>query len=106
MNSRRVALCLGALSSALVALPAGASAKTPAPVIKSINPLAVTVGDKLTVKGKYFTPGVGKTRIFFIRRGGGTAFARASSGTSTKLVVVVPAQLDKVLAGKSARVQL
>ena len=107
MNSRRVVLCLGALASALLAVPAGASAKkTPAPVIKSISPLALKVGEKLTIKGKDFIPGKGKTRIFFIRRGGGTAFARADSATKTKIVVTVPAQLDKVLAGKAARVQV
>src|SRR3954468_16837729 len=109
MNSRRVVLCLGALLSALLAFAPGAVAakkKTPAPEIKSISPLALEVGDKLTVKGKNFLPGKNKTRVFFVRRGGGTAFARAEKATRTKLVVTVPAQLDKVLGGKSARVQL
>jgi hypothetical protein len=105
MNSRRVVLCLGALVSALLAFSASASAKSsPAPVIKSISPMTLTVGEKLTIKGKYFTPGKGKTRVFFVRRGGGTAFARAEKATKTKLVVTLPAQLDKVLNGKPSRV--
>jgi hypothetical protein len=106
MNSRRVVLCLGALSSALLASAASAFAATPAPVIKSISPMKLNVGEKLTVKGKYFVPGKGKTRVFFVRRGGGTAFARADKATRTKLVVTLPAQLDKVLNGKAARVQI
>jgi hypothetical protein len=75
-------------------------------VITSISPTRVNVGEKLTVKGKNFTPGANKTRVFFVRRGGGTAFARAETASKTKLVVTVPAQLDKVLKGKSARVRL
>src|SRR4051812_15197775 len=108
MNSRRVIFCLGALLSALLVLSSTASAakRPPTPEIKSISPLAVKVGEKLTVKGKNFVPGKNKTRVFFVRRGGGTAVARAESATRTKLVVTVPAQLDKVLSGKSARVQL
>lgn len=107
MNSRRVVLCLGALSSALLAFSASASAKsTPAPVIKSISPMTLNVGEKLTIKGKNFIPGKGKTRVFFVRHSGGTAFARADKATKTKLVVTLPAQLDKVLDGKTARVQV
>jgi hypothetical protein len=109
MNSRRVVLCLGALLSALLCLAPAATAakkKSPAPEIKSISPLAVKVGEKLTVKGKNFVPGKNKTRVFFVRHGGGTAFARAESATRTKLVVTVPAQLDRVLDGKAARIQI
>jgi hypothetical protein len=109
MNSRRVVLCLGALLSALVVFSATASAAkrtSPAPVIGSISPLSLKVGEKLTVKGKNFIPGKNKTRVFFVRRGGGTAFARAEQATRTKLVVTVPDQLDKVLGGKAARVQI
>jgi hypothetical protein len=106
MNSRRVVLCLGALSSALLAASAPASAATPEPVIKSISPLKLSVGQKLTVKGKYFLSGKGKTRVFFVRAGGGAAYARSDSGSTTKLVVTLPSQLNKILKGKSARIQV
>jgi hypothetical protein len=105
MNSR-VLLCLGALVCALLAFTASASASTKAPVVKSISPLQANVGDTLTIKGSNFLPGKGKTRIFFMKRGRGTAFARAATATRTTLTVVVPAQLDKILAGKPARVQV
>jgi hypothetical protein len=108
MNSRRLLLCLGALACALLAFAATASAakKSPAPVITSITPLKLKVGEKLTVRGRNFIPGKGKTRVVFVRRGGGTAFARAEKASKTKLVVTLPAQLDKVLDGKAARVQI
>src|SRR3954466_3025629 len=108
MNSRRVVLCLGALISALLVLSASAIAatKTPAPTVSSVSPMKVKVGETLTVKGKNFIPGKGKTRVLFVRKGGGAAFARALSATKTKVTVTVPAQLEKVLAGKSVRIQL
>jgi hypothetical protein len=107
MNSRRVVLCLGALSSALLVASAPASAaNTPDPVIKSISPMKLNVGEKLTIRGKYFLSGKGKTRIFFVRGRGGAAYAKSDSGSTTKLVVTLPAQLDKVLKGKAARVQI
>lgn len=106
MNSRRVLLCLGALACALLALTASASAKTNAPVIKSVSPLNAKVGDTLTIKGSNFLPGKGKTRVFFMKSGRGSAFAKATSATKTTLKVVVPAQVNKILNGKSGRVQL
>src|SRR3954469_12360274 len=108
MNSRRVVLCLGALISALLVLSASAFAakKPPAPTVSSVSPMKLKVGEQLTVKGKNFIPGKGKTRVLFVRKGGGAAFARADSATKTKLVVTLPAQLDKVLAGKASRIQI
>ena len=103
-SSARLRLCALACAAPL-AFAASASAST-APVVKSVTPMKLKVGEKLTVKGSGFIPGKGKTRVFFVRRGGGTAFARAASATRTKLVVVVPAQLDKVLNGRSARVRI
>src|SRR3954469_6145823 len=108
MNSRRVVLCLGALISALLVLSASALAatKSPAPTVSSVSPMRLKVGEKLTVKGKNFIPGKGKTRVLFVRKGGGAAFARAQSATKTKLVVTLPPQLEKVLGGKASRIQI
>src|SRR4051794_565137 len=108
MNSRRVVLCLGALLSALLVTCASAFAasKPTTPTVSSVSPMRLKVGEKLTVKGKNFIPGKGKTRVLFVRKGGGAAFARAESATKTKLVVTLPAQLDKVLAGKASRIQI
>jgi hypothetical protein len=106
MNSRRVVLCLGALSSALLVATAPASAATQTPVIKSISPLKLKVGEKLTIRGKYFLAGKGKMRVFFVRGHGGAAYAKSDSGSTTKIVVTLPAQLDKVIKGKTVRIQI
>src|SRR4030088_743408 len=106
MNSR-VLLCLCALACALLASTGSTSAATTkAPVVKSISPLQIHVGETLTITGSGFTPGVGKTRIFFMKRGRGTAFARAATATKTKLTVIVPAQVDKILNDSPPRVQI
>lgn len=102
----RAPLLITPVLCALLALSARAGADSPAPVIRSISPMQVKVGESLTVRGSGFLPGNGKTRVFFARRGGGTAIARAGSSTRTRLVVTVPAQLEKVLAGKPARIQI
>jgi hypothetical protein len=84
--------------------PASAAAASKAPVVKSITPLKVAVGQQLTLKGKHFVPGKGKTRVFFVRvNGEGVASAGADKGTRSKVVVTVPDVLNTPLAGKSGR---
>ena len=78
-----------------------------APVVKSVSPLNVSVGEKLTIKGRNFVPGKGKTKVFFVRvNGKGVATAAASSATRKKVVVVVPVTLNAALAGQKARFRL
>ena len=84
------------------ASPASAAKKNP--VVKSITPLKVSVGQKLTLKGKNFLPGKGKTRVFFVRIGGaGIASAGADKATKKKVVVTVPLVLNAALEGGSGR---
>ena len=104
--TRRLLFSTCALLGSALALASTANAAT-GPVVKSVSPLKVQVGQKLTIKGSGFVPGKGKTRVFFVRLGGkGVAAAQADSATKTKVVVTVPDQLNTVLAGKSARFQL
>jgi hypothetical protein len=64
----------------------------------------VKVGEKLTIKGKNFRPGKGKTKVFFSRaKGKGFGTAAAESATRTRVVVIVPTTLNDPLAGKRAR---
>jgi hypothetical protein len=102
--TRRALLSTSALLVAALAPATSAAAASKAPVVKSITPLKVAVGQQLTLKGKNFLPGKGKTRVFFVRmNGAGVASAAADKGTRTKVVVTVPAVLNAPLAGKSAR---
>src|SRR4051812_9780113 len=109
MTRRALLPASALLIAALVpAGPAVAASKTgKAPVIKSFSPKKVKVGKKLTLRGRNFRPGKGKTRVFFLRvKGAGVATARAKSATKRKVVVVVPKSLNAVLNGKSARFKI
>jgi hypothetical protein len=106
MTRRALLPASALLIAALVpAVPAAASSK--APVVRSISPKKVRVGHKLTVRGRHFVPGKGKTRVFFVRvKGKGVAVAMARSGSKRKVVVTVPKSLNVVLKGKRARFKL
>src|SRR3954454_14688303 len=101
--TRRALVSTSALLIAALA-PASAAAASSAPVVTSITPLKVAVGQTLTLKGKNFVPGKGKTRVFFVRvNGKGVASAGADRATRSKGVVTGPAVLNSPLAGKSGR---
>jgi hypothetical protein len=99
-------VCAGSAWAANVS--ASKAKKTTAPVITKITPLRAKIGDKLTITGKNFVPGKGKTRVFFLRVGGGAAWVRSDSGTRTKVVVHIPATLQKLLPvdGHATRFQI
>jgi hypothetical protein len=98
---------LCALFAALLLSATTSAAAVKAPVVKSISPKNVRVGQKLTIRGSGFLPGKGKTRVFFVRvNGKGVASAKASSATRTRLVVIVPTALNDPLAGHAARFRL
>jgi hypothetical protein len=83
-------LCLAALpaSSALAAKPAK-------PVVSSVGPLNVHVGDTLTIRGRGFLAGTKADSVAF-RRGSAKAISvRAATATATRLTVVVPAGVAK-----------
>ena len=104
--SRRVTLCLSVLACAL---PASAATAYATPVVKSVSPLSLKVGQKLTIKGTGFRAGTGKTRVFFLQVGGkGSTWALSMKGSTTRTVkVTVPAKLNGLLSGgKAARFHL
>lgn len=102
--TRRALLPFSALLIAALVAAAPAAAAGKAPVVKSFSPKKVKVGKKLTIRGRHFLPGKGKTRVFFVRvKGRGVAAAKARSASRSKVVVVVPRSLNSVLSGKSAR---
>ena len=97
MFRRLPAMCL---SLALLAiLPASAEAKhaPKIPVISSISPLSVGIGETLTIKGKNFVKGTGKNTVVFKRDKGRAIFVKAGKSTTTQLTVVVPEKLRSFL---------
>ncbi len=106
--TRRALLPASALLIAALVPAAPAAASSKQPVIKSFSPKTVKVGQPLTIRGRNFVPGKGKTRVFFLRaKGSGVAVATARRATRTKVVVKVPKDLNVVLgSGKRARFKL
>jgi hypothetical protein len=89
-----------ALALVAAAFPAAASASTNAsppatPVIRSIKPMTLQLGETLTITGRNFIKGKNRNTVVFKRNGRRNVFVRAVSATPTQLTVVVP---DKLLA--------
>jgi hypothetical protein len=102
--ARRLLTLVSLLACAFLGTAVDASAakkkkaKTPpAPTIKTITPLKAGVGEKLTVTGTNFLKG--KTKVYFLRDGGGVAWVVADSASTTRLVVTVPEKLIPLMRG-------
>src|ERR671929_95039 len=94
---RLLTICLLALAAALVAAPATLAASGPAPTIKRVQPMRVSVGNLLTITGKNFKAKRLKNTVIFRGPDGRTAFAKPRRATSRKLVVRVPAAVARLL---------
>jgi hypothetical protein len=93
-------LRLLALVLCVVALPAssalaGKKSAPPPPSVSSLSPLALRVGDTLTIRGHRFIPGKKHNTVSFKRDGSPAVVVKAGDATRTKLKVVVPAKLAK-----------
>jgi len=88
-----------AMTAALGALlvPATAGAATKSPVISKVTPRSASVGDTLTISGKYFRKGKAKNTVLFKGAGGKTLFVKAGLSTAKKLTVAVPKSLEKYM---------
>jgi hypothetical protein len=102
----RILLRRAGLSAALAAFLVPAAAGTAAaakpkkgkpPVINSISPRSLAVGQTLTIRGKNFVRGRGKNTVVFKRDGAAPVFVKADVGTAKLLKVTLPLKLDKVL---------
>src|SRR5690242_9888860 len=87
---RQVAMtaALGALLVPAAAGQAEAKArKSHLPVVTSVAPLKLAVGQRLTVRGRNFVRGKGKDTVVFKRDGGKAVFVKADLSTATMLKV-------------------
>jgi hypothetical protein len=99
------ALAVSALAGA-VAPDADAKKRKKAPVITSISPTHVAIGETLTVRGRHFVKGRGKNSVIFKRKGARAVFVKAQIGTAKMLKVTVPEKLvDKLLVADGAQVE-
>jgi uncharacterized membrane protein YgcG len=106
---RLVIICLLALSATalLVSAPgaAGAKRKASKPSITRVMPMRISVGNLLTIRGRNFKSERKANTVIFRAPNGRTAFAKPRRASRTKLVVVVPEAVSRLLkvAGSAQR---
>jgi hypothetical protein len=98
-----------ALAALLVPAAAGnASAakhhKTKLPVVTSVKPLNVAIGQTLLIRGKNFRPGVNKNTVAFRRTGSRVVFVKARLATRKLIKVVLPDSLAKTLKASNGAI--
>jgi IPT/TIG domain len=93
--TRRARALMIAVLACWLALAAAAQAATRAapPVITSVSPLNLSVGDTLTIKGRNFVAGKRRNVVLFQRVRARAVFALADYATTTRLTMQVPAKL-------------
>ena len=102
----RVPVLIGVLLSALLLSSTAGSAKLPkAPVVKSISPKELSVGDTLTIKGKNFVPGNFKNTVAFQKPRAQAVFLKADKATKTTIKVVITSKLLPFLSQKGGKAQ-
>jgi hypothetical protein len=108
MRRRLIAICLTLVAAAaLVLVPAASAAKKQAstPAISRVLPMRLGVGETLTIRGKNFSTNRKRNTVIFRAPSGRTAFAKPTKASKTKLVLVVPGAVSRLLgkvAGSSA----
>jgi hypothetical protein len=91
---------LALAGTALVTAPAAHAAKkqtSPAPTITRIAPKEIVIGQTLTIRGRHFRPGKGKTSVAFQKAGGKVQFVKADLSTTKLIRVAIPATLQAQL---------
>lgn len=91
--TRRISYLACAVAAVAALAPAGAAAAPPAPTIEFFTPRTAKIGDTVTVSGRNYLPGRGRTTLVFLSSGGPAVFVKADSATSRRLKVRLPARL-------------
>ena len=104
---RFIITCLTLVAAALLVLPAVASAapkkKKAGPQITRVQPMRISVGATLTIKGRRFKSARHKNTVIFRSADGRTAFAKPRRASGRKLVLTVPASVGRLLRVRNSR---
>jgi hypothetical protein len=105
---RTILICLALVSAAVLMLPAAAGAapagkgqKASAPTITRVTPMRVRVGALLTIRGRHFKAARSKNTVIFRGPDGRSAFAKPRRASRSKLVVLVPPAVARLVARSS-----
>ena len=97
-----VPVLLAGLGTA-VAVPAAAQAKTSSkPTITRVSPMRVKVGRTITIRGRNFSSSRKRNTVLFRGTAGRSALGKVTRASSTKLVLKVPASVERILTQKSS----
>jgi hypothetical protein len=94
---RRVAVMAAPAALLLPAGQAVAAKKVHKPVVTRVAPMNASIGETLTVYGKYFRKGKARNSVVFKRDGAPAIFVKADVSTRRQIKVVLPAKLSKYL---------
>ncbi len=96
---------LGALFVVPPAAPAHAAKKSAAAkaTIKLVTPMRVKVGRKITITGRNFSTSRRRNTVIFRSPGKRTAFAKPRRAGHRKLIVRLPASLERLLTNKDSK---
>jgi hypothetical protein len=94
----RYARAIALLSlTALLAAASVAEARAPRPYVKSVTPLRASVGEAMTIKGFYFTPGYAENVVVLVGRDGRVTYVRSEHSTKTTMTIHVPQKVERLL---------
>ncbi len=102
--TRRILVFLCILASALVALPAVASAKkakVKRPTVTLVSPMRLKVGDTIVIRGKNFNKVARRNTVVFKGPNGRSVLVKPIRATTKRLVVKIPASLAKLFSTKA-----
>jgi IPT/TIG domain len=77
--------------------------KVHSPVVRSIHPLKLKIGEKLTIHGKYFRKGRHKDTIVFLGAGKRVVWVKADRASSRTITLKLPSKLAVLLAEKGGK---
>ena len=86
-------LCLVGL---VAAAPVADAKKPPRPKVKSVTPLAVSVGEVMTIEGRNFTAGHGENMVVLMR-GKRVRYVRSENSTTDTITIVIPGKIERLL---------
>ena len=96
--TRRTLLALLTIAASLLAVAPAWGKKAATPTIKSIHPLSLNIGQKLTIRGSGFVRGKKKNTVVFMGAGKRVVWVKADKATTKTITVTLPTSLKRILA--------
>ncbi|HWT22032.1 MAG TPA: IPT/TIG domain-containing protein [Solirubrobacteraceae bacterium] len=97
MTAALAALAAPATAGAAPTAHASAKQRDRSPVVTSVSPRSVAIGEVLTLRGRNFRAGVKKSTVVFKADGQRAVFAKADRSTSKLLWITVPTAVKDVM---------